>query len=216
MRQPMTPPEYQRQLRSVFAMLRTLVRQTKEGRHSVDDYAAHLEGRIGALARVQEILMRTPPEGVDLYELVSEELMAQAIPDSQFYLEGPEIRVAPEAATPLTLAFHELTVNALTYGAFSTPMGRVSIVWSIAPDPATAQPAELAFMWRETGVKLIDPPQPKKGFGTEVLERLLPYELNARTTFDTTRHGIQVSLAIPAKAGGVLWRPAEFEVGERK
>lgn len=212
----MTPPEYQRQLRGVFAMLRTLVRQTKEGRHTVDDYAAHLEGRIGALTRVQEILMRTPPEGVDLYELVSEELRAQAIPDSQFHLEGPEIRVAPGAATPLTLAFHELTVNALTYGALSTPLGRVSIVWSIGPDTGGTQPAELALVWRETGVELIDDPQPKRGFGIEVLERLLPYELNARTTFETTRRGIHVSVAIPARAGAVLWRPAEFEVGGRK
>ena len=66
-----TAAEFQRQLRGLFAVLRSLVRQTAQGRESVEDYAARLEGRIGALARVHEMLMRAPPDGVDLlqYEL---------------------------------------------------------------------------------------------------------------------------------------------------
>src|SRR6185437_265028 len=55
-----TPAEFQRQLRGLFAVLRTLVRQTTQGRETVEDYAARLEGRIGALARVHEMLMRAP------------------------------------------------------------------------------------------------------------------------------------------------------------
>jgi len=211
--QPMTPPEYQRQLRGVFATLRTLVRQTKEGRHTVEDYADHLEGRIGALARVHEILMRAPPEGVDLYELVCEELMAQVLPADQIHVDGPEIRIAPGAATPLTLAFHELTVNALTHGVFSMPGGYLRITWSIEPPLTAGDPAELAFEWRESGLELsVDAPQ-KKGFGSDVLQRLLPYELSARATFTTTPHGIQARLLIPARAGRLLWRPTNIEVG---
>lgn len=213
---PMTPPEYQRQLRGVFAVLRTLVRGTREGRHTVDDYADHLEGRIGALARVQEILMRAPPEGVDLYELVCEEVMAQVIPDHQVQVSGPEVRIAPGAATPLTLALHELTVNALTHGAFSTPAGHVSITWSIQPPRSAADFPELVFEWHETGLELTGDTPQKKGFGSEVLERLLPYELNARTTFTITCHGILASLSVPAQSGGLLWRPTNIEVGERE
>ena len=204
----MTSHEFQRQLRGVFTVLRTLVRQTKEGRHTVEDYAAHLESRIGALARVQEIVMRAPAEGVDLYELVCGELLAQVIPEDRFELNGPEVRVAPEAATALTLAFHELTVNALTHGAFSVPAGRVWIAWTIQSEPTGGKPAGLAFEWHEFGVELSDQAPSKKGFGCEVLERLLPYELSAHTTFKATREGVRVSLLIPAPAGGTVWRPA--------
>jgi two-component system CheB/CheR fusion protein len=212
----MTPPEYQRQLRGVFAVLRTLVRQTREGRQTVDDYADHLEGRIGALARVQEILMRAPPEGVDLNELVCEELMAQVIRDDQVRVSGPEVRIAPGAATPMTLALHELTVNALTHGAFSTPAGHVAITWSIQPPPGAEDSPELVLEWQESGLELSGDTPQRKGFGSEVLERLLPYELGARTTFTTTRHGIQACLFIPARAGGLLWRPTNIEVGEHE
>ena len=59
-----TPAEFQRQLRGLFAVLRTLVRQTTGRRESVEDYAARLEGRIGALARVHEMLMRAPADGI--------------------------------------------------------------------------------------------------------------------------------------------------------
>ena len=86
---PTTPREYQHQLRSLFAVLRTLVRHTKEGRTSVEEYAAHLEGRIGALARVHEILMRVPGEGADLYELVYGEFVSQVIPETSFLASGP-------------------------------------------------------------------------------------------------------------------------------
>src|SRR5689334_11471879 len=79
-----TPPEFQRQLRSLFATLRTLTRGTLEGRDSTEDYAAHLEGRIGALARAHEMVMRAPPEGTDLQELVCGELLSQAVPQQQF------------------------------------------------------------------------------------------------------------------------------------
>src|SRR4051812_33091421 len=52
--------EFRRQLRSLFALLRAIVRRSAEGERSKSDYAAHLEGRIGTLARVHDMLMRAP------------------------------------------------------------------------------------------------------------------------------------------------------------
>jgi two-component system CheB/CheR fusion protein len=200
----MTQHEFQRQLRNLFAMLRTLVRQTTEGRISVEDYAAHLEGRIGALARVHELLMRAPQEGADLHELVSGELLAQAIAEDRFHLGGSEVRIASESVVALALTFHELTVNALTHGAFSTTAGRAEISWRIESE--MSQPW-LHFEWQELGVPLKKDPWDTKGFGSEVLERMLPYELNARTSCGATDEGIRVILRIPASAVGAIWRP---------
>jgi len=200
----MAPHEFQRQLRNLFAVLRTLVRQMTEGRDSVEDYAAHLEGRIGALARVHEILMRAPQEGVDLYELVCGELLAQAIPANRFHLGGSEVRIACESVVALALTFHELTVNALTHGAFATAEGRAEITWTIETD--SGHP-ELYFQWQEIGTPLPPDPWRSKGFGSEVIERMLPYELNAHTSCGATDEGILVKLLIPASAVGTIWRP---------
>jgi len=124
-----TPPEFQQQLRRVFATVRTLLRKTRDGHDSVDDYAAHLEGRISALARAHEMLMRAPSEGVDLQELVFGELLSQAVPQQKLHVEGPEIRITREPTTSLALAFHELAMTAITHGAFAKPSGKLEVMW---------------------------------------------------------------------------------------
>jgi len=64
--------EFERQLRTHFALLRAMVRRSSEGREeAVEQYAAQLEARIGALARVNEMLMRdSSAMGVDLQDLL--------------------------------------------------------------------------------------------------------------------------------------------------
>jgi|SRR5688572_8647040 len=196
--------EFHRQLRSLFAVLRILVRQTSEGRDSVEDYSAHLEGRIGALARVHEILMRAPEEGVDLEEIVGGEFLAQAVPEENYLINGEEVRIARESAAALALAFHELTVNAMSHGALSSLRGRVEVRWGISGENGSSR---LDLQWSEHGVRLDDTTPSHKGFGIELIERMLPYELNARTTFDLSHDGLRVRLLIPQAAGMPVWRP---------
>jgi two-component system, chemotaxis family, CheB/CheR fusion protein len=203
-----TPPEFQRQLRSLFATLRTLTRGTLEGRDSTEDYAAHLEGRIGALARAHEMVMRAPPEGTDLQELVCGELLSQAVPQQQFMVEGPEIRINRESAAPLALAFHELTMNAITHGAFVNGTGKTDVTWRCMQKDAADW---LQLDWHEHELTLHEDDTPYKGFGCELIERMLPYELGAMTTFRLTRDGARVQFLIPAATTNPVWRPAKNE-----
>src|SRR5436190_761256 len=115
--------EFRRQLRSLFAVLRALVRRSTDGESSKLEYAAKLEGRIGALARVHEMLMRAPQQGIDLEELVHGELLTQAVPERCYRAIGPETRIGHEAAAPLALALHELAMNALLHGALGESDG---------------------------------------------------------------------------------------------
>jgi two-component system CheB/CheR fusion protein len=203
-----TPAEFQRQLRGLFAVLRSLVRQTTQGRESVEDYAAHLEARIGALARVHAMLLRAPPEGVDLQEIVCAELLSQAVAEKQYRIDGPEIRVERESATSLALAFHELSLNALEHGALTHPHGTIVVSWLPCHQDGTDW---LQVRWSEHW-----PARPlasggRKGFGSELIERMLPYELSARTRMELGGEGIRVELLIPAAASVTVWRPAGDE-----
>jgi two-component sensor histidine kinase len=202
-----TPPaEFHRQLRSVFAILRTLVRQSSEGRVDVEDYVAHLEGRIGALARAHEMLMRAPPEGVDLQEMVCGEFLSQAIPDEQFKVDGPAIRVSREATAAIALAIHELTINAMTHGALARSGGRVIVSWSIQQRDGAHS---LCFVWAEHGEAAAHPA--RRGFGWELFERMLPYELNARTTLESSNEGLRAQFWIPATATAPTWQLDTFD-----
>lgn len=195
--------EVHRQLRSLFAVLRILVRQTIQGRDSVQDYAAHLEGRIGALAAAHEMLMRAPEEGVDFQEIVRAALLAQSVAEHQYQVTGPEIRIALPSAAPLALAFHELTMNAHEHGALTRDAGRIDVAWNAFNEEGADW---LDVRWRESGAALRPETQPRKGFGSELIERMLPYELGATTRLEWTEEGIQVQLLIPALAGGTVWR----------
>jgi len=196
-----SPAEFHRQLRSVFAILRTLVRQSAEGHVEVDDYVAHLEGRIGSLARAHEILMRAPPEGVDLQEMVCGELLSQALLDEQFKVDGPAIRVSREATAAIALALHELTVNAMTHGALARRGGRVIVSWSTQQQDGADS---LHFIWAEHGGVLAHPT--RRGFGWELFERMLPYELNARTALEFSNEGLRAQFSMPATATSPTWQ----------
>ena len=200
-----TPAEFERQLRSLFSVLRTLVRRTVEGRDSVQDFAAHLEGRIGCLARIHAMLLRAPEEGVDLHELVCGELLAQAVQEEQSTIRGPDIRIARESAAAFALVFHELTMNALVHGALGDARGTVEISWSTASANGTEY---LHLDWREHGARLTELSPPHKGFGTELLERMLPYELSAIARIEFLPEGAHIELHVPALAEATSWRAA--------
>lgn len=204
----MQSSECHRQLRSLFAFLRILIRDSAGGRQSVDDYSAHLEGRISALARAHEMLMRAPTEGVDLQEMVCAEVLAQTVPDEQYTVDGPEIRIAREAASPVALALHELATNAAVHGAFVNEKGRAEIRWSVVHEDD--QPW-LRLDWVEHGVEL-NGGTVRHGFGRELIERMLPYELNARSSFRFAGDGVHVELLVPATVEGVLWRRGANEL----
>jgi two-component system CheB/CheR fusion protein len=195
--------EFQRQLRSTFAMLRAIVRRTTEGRGDIEDYAAQLEARIGALARINEILMRSPELGVDLQDMICGELLAHAIPAAQYSVAGPDIRVMNHAATPVALTLHELTMNALLHGAFGAPGGQVRVSWECVEQNGTPW---LVLKWLERGLTLEPGQLAHKGFGLEIIERTLPYELGARTAFAVTAQGVEAELLIPAESAVPVWR----------
>ena len=49
---------------------------------------------------------------------------------SRYTLDGPDIRLEPQPAVALSMVIHELSTNAVKYGAFSTDDGSVDIQWS--------------------------------------------------------------------------------------
>jgi two-component system, chemotaxis family, CheB/CheR fusion protein len=198
--------EFHRHLRNLYAVLRVMVRRTSGTHQTVEDYAAHLEGRIGALARADEMLMRAPETGVDLQDLICGELLAQAFPASQYTVDGPDVRLTHASTTPLALTLHELATNALVHGAFGNSQGHVSITWKIEERSGGTF---LRLTWLESGVAVDAGAPLTKGFGSEIVERTLPYELNAEASLRLTPTGAEAVLLIPSDAAAPNWRPGD-------
>jgi len=190
--------DFQRQVRSLLAVVRSIARRTVDSYRSVEDYAAHLEGRLGAIARVQGLLLRAPDARVDLEELVRMELLAQSIVDDRARVDGPSILLAGKTAERLGLALHELATNAIKFGALSGPRGTVQVSWRQDPQDA----GNLLLEWREEGEPAADATLNARGFGFELIEKTLPYELNARTSLSMSREGLACVIRFPLLSEG--------------
>jgi two-component sensor histidine kinase len=192
--------EFQRQVRGLLASIRSIVRRSARSATSPEDQAAHLEGRLGSLARVHGFLVRVRESsgGVDLEELVWSEFLAQTITQDQAQVAGPSVRLSPKAAEALGLTLHELTTNSIKFGGLSHPSGRVAVTWN--PDDRRA--GWIRLDWRESPPRMPVPGAGHRGFGFELIEKTLPYELGAQTTIGITSEGLSCTLSFPPDAVG--------------
>ncbi|HEX8839514.1 MAG TPA: CheR family methyltransferase [Sphingomicrobium sp.] len=188
--------ELQHRVRNTLALVKSITTRTADASESVDEMAAHLTGRLDAFARVQSAVTRNPEAGVDLMSLLSDELLAHAAHEGEeFTAKGPAVALQPKAAESMSLALHELTTNAVKHGALhGRNGGRIAVRWSYA---GTDGNRHLDFEWLERGVDgaSIDPE--REGFGMELLKRILPYDLGAKTDVDFAADGLKFAMQLP-------------------
>jgi PAS domain S-box-containing protein len=189
--------ELQHRVRNIMGMIRSMGNRTEPGASSVADYRALLEGRLLALARVQALLTRKANAGGSLRSIIESEVAAQAHHGGQFDLTGPDIDLSPKAVEVLSLAFHELATNALKYGALSVPEGHLSVRWALVE---TRSGSWLSLDWVEAGAPPREPSR-RRGFGSELIEARIPYELNGRGKITLGPEGARCHLEFPLTAG---------------
>lgn len=184
--------ELQHRVRNTLSVIRSIARRTARTSDSIEDYAMNLEGRIDAFARVQGEVTRDPQAGIDLAMLVAEELRAASAREGEgLTMRGPALRLHPRAAETFGLAVHELATNAVRHGALSVPHGHIDISWNTEPGE------RLEFVWAETGLNHLPPVPERRGLGTEVLERTVPYELAGSTTLTYAPDGLTCTMRLP-------------------
>ncbi|MEJ1977648.1 MAG: HWE histidine kinase domain-containing protein [Acetobacteraceae bacterium] len=191
--------EVQRRVRNILAVVRSVITRTIDTSTTLDDFAAHVTGRIDALARAQGIRARTADGVVNLEDMVQDELIAHGGQDGrQVDVQGPPVLLGDRVAEALALAMHELTTNALKFGALSCPTGRIRIRWAISDaDPASHRTRRLLIDWQESGVPVTDLAPTHSGFGRELIERALPYDLQAVTSLSFEAGGLRCTIALP-------------------
>ena len=197
--------ELQHRVRNIMALLRSITNRTGEGAETVSDYRDLMMGRLLAFARVQALLTRTANVSVGIASLVHDEVSMHVQHDSQFVIGGPDITLSPKAVEVLTLAIHELATNAVKYGALSVPDGRVTVLWSTFEKRGGPW---LAFDWTEEGAPArpaLAPGTPRRcGFGSELIEGRIPYELRGRGQITIEPSGARCHLEFPLQEGASI------------
>ena len=151
-------------------------------------------GRLHALGHTHDLLAEGNWTETRLSDVINAELaLHMTNGGANLSLNGPSVLLKPQAALFLTLAIHELATNAAKYGALSVPEGRVEIRWQIA----AASPPRLELTWLEHGGPKVDG-MGKPGFGTELIERGLRFELQGEAKFELVDGCLQCRMMIPA------------------
>ncbi len=201
--------DLQHRVRNTLAVVRSLAARSLETSRSLDDFRSHFEGRLSALGRTHGVLARLPGGGVDLEEVVRDELLAQAVPDNEhMHIAGPQISLRQKAAELFGLALHELVTNAVKYGALANPPGDISVTWRIFE---TSGGPRLTLEWLEKNPRPMRQRQRRRGFGSTLIEQGLPYDLGAATSLDITPDGVRCTIELPMTSGLIIAGAAEVE-----
>jgi two-component system CheB/CheR fusion protein len=190
--------ELQHRTRNLLAVVQSISETTLAEAGSLADYGAEFNDRLKALARVQGLLSHGDGRTLTLGELVQGELAAVAVTPGgeRIVVDGPPVTLPHQAMQLLALALHELATNALKHGALKDSRGRIDIRWQMLDRMDTPR---LELTWVESGVGLDEPEASslRRGFGRELLEHALPYQLDATTKLDLTQDGVRFSAVIP-------------------
>jgi two-component sensor histidine kinase len=182
--------ELQHRVRNMLAIIRSIFSRTVEAGQSLDDMRDHFRGRLDALARYQ-VARATNPQGTSyLEDMVRDELQSFEF-DERIEIEGRELAVANNVAQLLSLAIHELATNSIKFGALSSAdrPTRLRIHW-VSTD------GSLVLHWEESGVAILSSAPARSGFGREFIERALPYQLAATTSFELKPGGVSCTIAV--------------------
>lgn len=144
----------------ILAIVKLSVRNFPESRAFSDTVAE----RIQALLKAHEVSQgELGRHSVGLGELIETTLAPYRSDDLSASLDGPPVTLGGRFITPLGLVLHEMTTNAVKYGGWSRPGGRIDIDWHRAD-------GMLHLTWRESGGPVPDTASAERqGFGSQLM-----------------------------------------------
>jgi two-component system CheB/CheR fusion protein len=188
--------ELSHRVKNTLAVVSSIAERTLPGGAAKTD----LIGRFHALAHTHDLLSQAGWAEASLRELVLSELAPHITGDrSNATANGPPVMLKPQTALLLALVLHELVTNAAKYGALSVPEGRVKVSWAITG----GDPQHLELIWAERGGPKIDN-LPKRGFGTELIERGARFELQGETGIGVVDGGLHCRIIIPVNPQHII------------
>jgi PAS domain S-box-containing protein len=203
LRQKLLLDELNHRVKNTLATVQSLALQTLRGAGSPEQFRRTFEARLIALSKAHNLLTTRNWEGVNIAEIVNEQLEPYAADPARLVLAGDPVKLTPRAALTLSMVVHELATNAAKYGALSTPRGRVEVRWSVDRTVASPDsPGVARLTWSESGGPPVTPPA-RPGFGSKLIERSTS-ELDGTAQLDFMPAGLRYCLTLPLSSANSL------------
>ncbi len=182
--------EIDHRVRNVLAAVQSMASQSARRAGTLDGFLKGFSGRLKAMASAHELLSVTRGRGASIQDLATGALSTLA--PGQTRWEGPDMFLTSRAASALSLALHELAMNAVKHGALTRETGQVAVRWRRSDDGG------FELEWSETGGPPV-PPTVQRGFGAVLLEDVAARELEGEVSLDMRSSGVRARIkAAPA------------------
>ncbi len=177
--------------KNMVSLILAISRQTARSRPG--DFLPVFQSRLESMAAAQDLLVQRSWQDIEVEALLRSQLphVAHLIGERIRLHGAPDVLVPAAAAQSLALAIHELTTNALKYGALSDEQGRLTIGWQLSADGRVLQ-----IVWRERGGPFVSPPM-RTGFGSTLTGAMLQSTLGGETRADYASEGLTWSVEFP-------------------
>lgn len=191
-RQDLLIAELNHRVRNILGLIRGLINQSRDPSLSAAQFTELVSARIQAMARAHDLITADHWGPALLSALIESEAGAYLNGGAnRLQLIGPDARLTPQAFSVLALVIHELVTNSAKYGALTDSRGSVIIATRIDASD------NLIIDWRERGGPAVQAPK-RRGFGSTVIERTIPYDLKGEARVDFALSGVHASFLIPA------------------
>ena len=181
--------ELNHRVKNLFAVVLAIVQMSARDKPEAKEVTNSIAQRIRALLTAHEVSQGELERPVaSLRALVETSLAPYRSSNHPAEIDGPEIMLPAKRVTPLGLVLHELTTNAVKYGAWKDE-GTVHVSWS-------EQDGTVTLEWRETGAQLGDAPE-HTGFGS-LLMTSAARQFGGTFERNFTPDGLIVTIELPA------------------
>lgn len=153
--------------KKLLMVVLAIANQTVQRAISFGEFQKQFESRLMAIARCHDVLVEKGWAGASIDALIFAQLEPFIDTSARIDAAGPPIMLQPEAAQNIGLALHELAINAVKYGALSSPKGRIIIRWDVDRE----RTKKFRLSWEERGGPRVSPPV-HEGFGHKLLSRI--------------------------------------------
>jgi two-component system CheB/CheR fusion protein len=186
--------ELNHRVKNMLTVVISLATNTLRRATTLEGFQEVFLGRIHALTAAYALLSRDGWSPIPVREILLEELRPfMSGEPTNIVLTGPLVLLPPRAALALGMAAHELTTNAVKYGALSASDGNVEVNWSVEVSETVER---LVLRWAERGGPTV--PQPvRRGFGITLIERGFAHDVGGDVEVDFASSGIVATLRAP-------------------
>lgn len=180
--------------KNLLSVVMAVARQTAGA--TPQDFSNRFSSRLRSLAVNHDLLVKSQWKSIDLSELLAGQLAhLGGLEEQRVVMDGPRLQLTPFAAEALGMVIHELSTNAVKYGALNGAKGHVKIGWQV--DPGKGKDRIFTLRWIENDGPAIHAPS-REGLGTAIITRVTEMKLDGKTQLDYAPTGFSWSLTCPA------------------